>query len=167
MGVSLAVVAEEAVETLLVRIALRPGVAEPPFAEGAAGVALCFQALGDGDIGGKERVLSLGLHRGIVAHGGVAGMFAGHEDTARGSADGVARIGAGEFHPRSGERVDAWRLDFFLSVAAEFAIPEIVREDEDDVGLFGGGEDCRGQEGASEEQTGFHQGNRTPDPATP
>jgi hypothetical protein len=33
-------------------------------------------------------------------------MFAGHEDTARGSTDGVARIGAGEFHPRSGERVE-------------------------------------------------------------
>ena len=151
MGVSLAVVAEEAVEALLIGIALRPGVAEPPFAEGAAGVALCFQALGDGDIGGKEGVLSLGLHRGIVAHGGVAGMFAGHEDTARGRADGVAGVGTGEFHARGGERVDAGRLDLLLSVAAELAVAEIIREDEDDVGLFGAGQERRGKEGASQD----------------
>src|SRR5690606_15847676 len=92
MGVGLAVVAEEAGETLPVWIALRPEVAQPPFPEGSAGIAGGLQGFGEGGVGGGERMLPLGLGRGVVADGGVAGMPAGHENAARGGADRVAGV---------------------------------------------------------------------------
>jgi hypothetical protein len=39
----------------------------------------------------------------------------------------------GEFHPLAGEAVDVRRLEFFLPVAREVAVAEIVGEDVDDI----------------------------------
>ena len=49
------------------------------------------------------------------------------------------RIEAGESHPFRGHPVEVGRADAGMAVAAEIAIAEVVGEDDDDVGFFGGG----------------------------
>ncbi len=99
----LAIVAEEAVKSLLHRIAGGAGVAQPPLAEGPGRIALLLQQLGDRHRFGGDWMLPLrlaeSLHRAIVAHLGMARVLTGHQYTARGRADSIARVGVGEAKP--------------------------------------------------------------------
>jgi hypothetical protein len=61
-------------------------------------------------------------------------VAAGEEDAAGGGADGGAGVVVGELDPFAGEAVDVGRLDLFLAVTTEFAVAEVIGEDEDEVG---------------------------------
>ena len=131
--VALAVVAEKPVEALVDRVALRAGKAESPFAERAGAVAVAAQQLGDRLLRLGDGPLAFRFHFAVVAYEGVPGMFAGDEHAARRRADGVAAVVAREAHALRGQAVEVWRLDFFLPVAAQLRVAEVVGEDEDDV----------------------------------
>ena len=74
-----------------------------------------------------------GLTLAVVADGGVAGVLAGHQAAARRGADGAAGVELRELHPLGRHAVDVRRLDLLLAVAAEFAVAEVVGDDEHDV----------------------------------
>ena len=131
---ALAVVAEEVVEALLQRVALRPGRPEPPLAHRAGRVAERLQDLGNRQLRARQRPLPFRLKLAVVADRGVSGMPSRQQHPARGRADGVARVVLREAHAARGERVERRRLDLLLPVAAELAPAEVVGQDEDDVG---------------------------------
>ena len=145
VGQGLAVVAEEEVEALAVGIAGRADRSEAPFAEGGGGEAGLLEHGGEGGDPGGERVLALAefgemaVCLDVSADFGVAEVAAGHEDAARRRADRSAGVVAGEAGAFGGELVEVRGADFFLSVAAEFAVAEVVRDDEDQVFRGGGG----------------------------
>ena len=140
VGDRLAVVAEEVVEALVVRVAGGADRAEPPLAHRGGGVAGLLKFFGDGEGIGGDRVLAtvlelwkVDLRLQVAADLGVAEVFAGHQDAARGGADRRPGVVAGEAQPLAGEAVDVGGADLLLSVAAELAIAEVVGEDEDEV----------------------------------
>ena len=133
--VALAVVAEKPVEALVDRVALRAGKAESPFAERAGAVAVAAQQLGDRLLRLGDGPLAFRFHFAVVADEGVPGMFAGDEHAARRRADGVAAVVAREAHALRGQAVEVGRLDFFLPVAAQLRVAQVVGENEDNVRL--------------------------------
>jgi len=62
-----------------------------------------------------------------------------HQRAARRSADGTAAIRLRKFHAIRRQPVDVWRCDQLLTVAANVAVTEVVRQNEDDVRLDGAG----------------------------
>ena len=134
VGDGLAVVAVEAVETLLERNAVGAGPAEAPFAETAGRVARGLEEFGERDGVGGDGELALGLHLAVVADERVAGMLARHEHAAGRGADVVAGVVVGELQALGGEAIEVGRADDFLTERAEVAVAEIVGEDEDDIG---------------------------------
>jgi hypothetical protein len=44
-------------------------------------------------------------------------------------------MGIGASHPFARKPVDVWRLDLRRAVAAQVTIPEVVGQDDDDVGM--------------------------------
>lgn len=60
-------------------------------------------------------------------------MLSSKECAAGGGADGGSGVVAGEAHAIASELVEMGRFDLFLPVAADFAVAEIISEDEDDV----------------------------------
>ena len=135
MRVALAVVAEKPVEPLMHRVALRAGKAESPFAESAGAVAVAAEQLGDRLLRLGDGPLAFRFHFTVVPDKGVAGVLAGHEHAARRRADGVAAVVAREAHALRGQAVEVGCLDFFLPVAAQLRVAQVVGEDEDDVRL--------------------------------
>lgn len=81
MCVGLAVVAKELFEPLLIRISFRPDIAQPLFSESSADVALFLQQLSDRNFVFRNRMLSLRLHRAVVADDHLTGVLTGHQDT--------------------------------------------------------------------------------------
>jgi hypothetical protein len=67
----------------------------------------------------------------------------GQQGGSAGRANASGDVKIREAHSLGGETVEVGRLDLFLAVAAEFAVAEIVGQDEDDVGLACP-EPCRG-----------------------
>ena len=165
VGLALAVVAEEVVEALPKRVTLRAGGPEPPLPHRGGDVTLALQQLGEGDRGGGERHLPLGLELAVVSDRRVPGVLAGQEHAARGRADGVPRVVLREAHSLGGEPVDRGRADLLLAVAAELGPAEVVGEDEDDVGpggCRGARRPCRGEEEEnSEGRPNGHHGRRS------
>ena len=78
------------------------------------------------------------LAAAVVANVGVAGVLAGHEHTAGRRAHVVAGVVRGELHALAGEAVDVWRRHLGRAIATEIAVTEVIGENEDDVGFFGG-----------------------------
>ena len=125
--------AEEAVEALLQRTAGGLETAHAPFAERGGRIAgLLERARQRGDAGGQGELLAV-ADVAVVAGRGVAGVAAGHQHRARRGADRVAAVVPGEDHPFAGEAVDVRGADDLLAVEADFAVAEVVRQDEDDV----------------------------------
>src|SRR5262249_39278407 len=122
VGVALAVVAEEQVEAVARRVTGRTGRPEAPLAHRPGGVAEASEGGGQGDGVGGQRVLALGLHLAVVADGGVAGVLAGHEHAARGSADRRAGVVLREAHPLLRHAVEVRGAYLLLAVAADLAV---------------------------------------------
>jgi hypothetical protein len=142
VGDGLAVVAEEEVEALAVRIAGGADRAETPLADGGGGEAGFLEDLREGDRFGGKRVLAFiefreteAFRLAVAADFGVAEVFAGEQHTARGRADRSTAVVAGEAGALGGETINVRCADFFLPVAAEFAVAEVVGQDEDEVRL--------------------------------
>ena len=135
VGMTLAVVAEEVIEALFLRVAGRVVHAEAPLADHAGDVTEVAQKAGDGDGPFRDRQLAVGFRLAVVADVGVSRMQPGHEDAARRSADGIAGVMLGEAQPLRRHLVEARRANFLLPVAAELGVTEIVGHDEDDVRL--------------------------------
>ena len=133
--VALAVVAKKPVEALVDRIALRAGKTESPFAERTGAVAVTTQQLGDGLLRLGDGPLAFRLHFAVVANEGVPRVLASDEHAARRRADGVATVVAREAHSLRGQAVEVGGLDFFLPVAAQLRVAQVVGKDEDDVRL--------------------------------
>ena len=135
VGVALAVVAEKKIEALPVGVPFGAVAAQAPLPGRGGRVAARLEELGDRDRGVGDRDLSLGLHRLVVAHPGVAVVLPGHEGAARRRADGAPAIEVGKEHPFGGHLVDAGRADFLLAVGAKLAVPQVVGQNENDVRL--------------------------------
>lgn len=166
VGEGLAVVAEEEVEALAVGIAGRADRAESPFADGSGAVAILAKDFGEGDGFVLEGVLALvefgegGRGLAIAADFGMAEVFAGEEGAACGGADGSAGEVLGEACSFAGEAVEVRGLDLLLAEAAEFAVAEVICDDENDVEGFGldGGEEGEEKGAVAKGCGGSHAG---------
>ncbi len=80
---------------------------------------------------------------GILADKRMAGVFPGEESASGRRADCMARVKLREADAVCCKLIEIGRLDLLLAVAAEFAVAEIVGEEEDDIRLSGfrGGRD--------------------------
>ena len=125
--------AEEAVEALLERTARGVEAAHAPLAERGGRVAGALQRGRQGGDACGQRVLFAIADVAVVAGRGMAGIIAGHQHGARRGADRVAGVMAGEDHPFTRQAVDVRRADDLLAVEADFAVAEVVGQDEDDV----------------------------------
>src|SRR3974377_1637024 len=91
-GVPMEIESVEQFDPLFTWIALRAGTAQAPLADGGSGIPLLLEQLGDGGALWGDGRLALRLDRAVVADKGVAGVLAGQEHTARGSADGIPAV---------------------------------------------------------------------------
>ena len=84
----------------------------------------------------------------VVADFGITKVAAGEENAAGRSAHGGSGVVVGELEAVLGELVKVGRFDLGLAVGSDFAVAEIVGENEDDVGFFGsvGGRDEKERE---------------------
>ena len=128
MGVDLVVVAEELVETLAVSDARAAGVAQPPLAETAGGVARPFEYLGHGGIGVAQRDTP-----GVAPHRCVPHMLPGHQHRTAGGTDVAARVDLHKPHPLGRQAVDTRCADLRLPVTAQVTVAQVIGHDEDDV----------------------------------
>ena len=116
-------------------VAADVGMSKTPFAIGSGGVSGGLENLGeDGHFILKQSVAGF---LDVAADRDVAGVLTGQEIGPRGTADGIARVVAGEEDAFFGETVDVGGLVFLLTVAGEITEAEVVGEDVDDVGLGG------------------------------
>ena len=104
--ITLAVVAEEPVETLMDGVPFRAGISQSPLSEGPGRVACFLEGLRNGKGRGRKRVLPDRADFLVASAGCVAGVKAGHDDAPGGSANGGTGIVIGEFHSLPGETVD-------------------------------------------------------------
>jgi len=77
-------------------------------------------------------------------------MLASHQHITRRSADGAAAVGAGELHPFVSQAIDIGRDAILAAVGRKIPDTRVVDQDEDDVGLIGGGE--RSEESREEQR---------------
>lgn len=158
MGITLAIVAVEAVETLTDGRAGGVGGPEPPFSKSSGSITGGLECFSDGNGFSSDRPLSgkkaaiLGV--AIISDFGMTEVTAGEEDAACGGADGGSSVVMGEAHTVFGELVEVRSLDFFLPVAADFSVAEIVGENENDVRFLSGLETGREEKGKEH----FHEG---------
>ena len=139
MGVALAIVAEEVVETDFEGAACSIEHAHAPFADAGGLVTGLFEELGHGNGGGGQRHLAFGLDLAVGADRAMAHVQAGHQRGTGGSADAGAGVGLGEAHALGCHAVEVRRLNQLLPVATDVAHGEVIGEDEDEVGFFGSG----------------------------
>ncbi len=125
--VALVQVAEEGVEALPGRHAGGALVAQAPLADEAGGIPRLLELLGDGNI------LRPQIRLRVAANEAAAGVQTGHQHAAGGGADGGAGIELGEPDALRRHPVQVRRPNRGMPVAAEIAVAEIVREDDDDV----------------------------------
>ncbi|MEY3457922.1 MAG: hypothetical protein RL215_1079, partial [Planctomycetota bacterium] len=133
VGVSLAVIAEEAIEALSEWIAFGARSAESPFAEGSSDVAFGFEDFGECYFGGGDWELTFRAGLAVIANPCMSGMFAGHEHAAGGGADGIAAVVLGKHLSLCGKSIEVGCADFLLSEAAKFAMTKVISEDENDI----------------------------------
>lgn len=102
------------------------------FADGAGGVTALAEEVRNGwDVGGEGVLQDLGAM--------AMGVLAGDERTAGGNADGRGAVGAGEANGAAGERVNVWRLDGVMTVAAAGGALVLVRHQEKQIELLAPG----------------------------
>lgn len=139
MGVALAVVAVESIKALGHGGSAGVGGSQTPFSESAGGVSGFFEDfgngqgfIGDGPLAGELATI-LGIS--VASDFGVSQMLSGHQDAAGRGTDGGPGVVVGEADSLLGQLINVGRFDFLLSVGTQFAISEVIGEDEDDVGL--------------------------------
>ena len=143
VGVALAVVTKEQVKALAVRVTTCPEVPESPLTDGSGGITLSLEVLGNGYFAIGDWVLSregMGLGSSVlwvavITDIGVSRMFAGHQHTTAGRAYRLTRVVLGEFNALGCYFVYMGSLDPFLPVTTQFGIPEVICQDENNVGF--------------------------------
>jgi hypothetical protein len=123
----LAVVAEKAVESLLVWIASAPDRTESPFADATIRVAELLQGQRQREIFQWHGFLPLLSRRNaaaVIADVGVARMFSRQKDVPGRRAHIVSGVMRGELHSLRGESVDIWRANLFLAEGADVPQPK-------------------------------------------
>lgn len=131
------VAAVEAVEVVPALAAVRGdeagalGAVHVPFADVARGVARVLEAI-------AKVVRVLGEVEIIGEESGLVAVEPGHEGGAGRTADGMVRIGTGEFGALRGEAVEVGGADIGVTAVAEGLGPPLVGEEEKEVGLRGG-----------------------------
>ena len=83
--------------------------------------------------------MSLGCHFPVAANGAAAGVEARKEDRTARSADAGAAVGLHVACAFFGKLIETRGLSEFLAIDTEIALGDVVAEDENEVGLFGGG----------------------------
>lgn len=79
---------------------------------------------------------ALGEDMHVVARDGrVGGVLAGKKNQAGWTANGMPGIMVGEAQPFFGHAVEAWGLDYFLPIATQVSVAQIVAHDVDQVGF--------------------------------
>ena len=138
------------VVVLLVAIvaALFAFVAETPLANQRGRVTGFLQQARHGCVLQAERLRERVDVACVTAHAGVPGVQAGHQHAAAGSADGRAGVELGEAHSFRGHAIEMRGLNQLLPVAAQISVTQVIREDEDDVGLPVGRDEARGSQQA-------------------
>lgn len=111
---------------------VRPLGAEAPFADERGAVAEGAQRFGEGEVLLGEGALAARTP-GVLADGGVAAVQSGEEGAAGGGADRGGGVGVGEAQSLGGQGVQARGVDQFLAVGTEFAVAEVVGEDDHEV----------------------------------
>ena len=84
---------------------------------------------GDGALGKDMHV--------VTRDGGMSGVLAGKKNQSGWPANGVPGIVVSEAQALFGHTVEARGLDYFLPVATQISIAQIVAHDVDQVGFFG------------------------------
>ncbi len=130
VGVGLIQVAEPVIEALLVRNARRLRLAEAPLADDAGRVAGPLEQLGHGDIRRPQR------NPVVAANPGMSRVQPGHQAAPRRRTDRAAGVVIREDHPLGRHAVQIRRLNRLLPIAAQVPIPQIVGQNEDDIGLL-------------------------------
>ena len=156
VGVGLAEKPEEEIKSLFERMAGPIGiVTEPPLADESGAVAGGFEQGGHGGFAGAEGLGHGVIASGIAPHGGVAGVLSGHEHGAGRGADGTSGIKLRETQAFRSHAVEVGGADFWLPITTQFAVSEIVGENEQDVGFFRqGGTGREHAEEAGKEEAG-------------
>ena len=132
VGVALAVVAVEAVETLPQRTPLAVEHPEPPLPDRRRRVAALLQELGDRHFLRRQRRLPLRLHLLVVADECMPPVLPRQQHRAARCADGGAGVVRREAHPLPRQPVQPRRADDLLPVAPQVPPSQVVRHDEDD-----------------------------------
>ena len=136
---TLAVIAEEQIEPLAVRIARAADRAESPFAHRRGGVTGLLENLSHRQRLFRQRILAFGefrksgLNAEVAAHFRMSQMLARHQRAAGRGTNRRPGVVAGETHPLRRQPVDVRRRDLLLTVAAQFAPAEIVSQNEHDI----------------------------------
>ena len=136
VGNHLAFPANELVKAVIERVGVsfHVGEAEAPFAIGAGVVSGCFKDFGkNGELRVKRSHFVFG---DIATKVNGPRLVSGHEDGARGTANGVAGIVGGELQSLGANAVDVGGLELFLPVNREISQPKVVGENVDDVWLL-------------------------------
>lgn len=116
------------------------GAAEVPFADEGGGVAGGAEVVGHGFFADGEADAGRGVFRadGIKLETETRLVAPGEKAGARGGAERRGDVAVGETHAAGGERVEVRGGNFFAAVATEFAVAEIVGDDENDVRAWRG-----------------------------
>src|SRR5436190_2463338 len=116
---------------MFVRDARRIRQTKPPLPNSAGLVPCLLQHLRDSDI------LRPQGHRVISSNARMACVLARHQRRTRRRAHCAAGVALCEAHALGSETIDVRCFDFRLSITTQVAVTEIVREDENDIWLFG------------------------------
>ena len=137
MGMALAVVAEKQIKALVVGIALAAGITQPPLPDTGCGLARSLQHFGNGKRIRRNRDLPLMGELFIVSDISMPLMHPGQERTTRWSTDSLPAVMLGEFDALPGHPVNMGGPDLFLPIAPKVAIPQIIRQNINNIGLPG------------------------------
>ena len=134
-------VAEEAVEVVeSAGVGVLRGLqSEVPFADRGGGVALRLEHLREHGGGAREEApVFCGLGPDDSGDADEIGVASGKKGGAGGGAHGAVGVEFGEAHPIGHEGVEVRTLEIGRAVAGEVAVAEIIDDNEEDVGPFGG-----------------------------
>ena len=127
-----------------------------PFAKAGSGVALSFQVIGDGVLLGVQP-LGRGGEQHMLMHAHALGITTGQQPRARRSAHRRGHHEARELSPLLRNPIDIRRLDRLRPKTAQIAVPLIVGENNDEIGL-GSVEGSRSKQKRGQD-TGFKKVN--------
>src|SRR4051812_32371297 len=132
-----------------------------PFSDAGRHVAEAVQSLRDRRLLKRKLALDLRLNEFLRRSIGPPGKkirdvqparrLPGHNRRARSRADGRGAIRARKTHPLGGQAVEIWRRLILAPIAGEVVYPQVVAEDEDDIGFRLFGPDGDGEKERQEE----------------